>query len=301
MQDPKSDLSYSYDDLVKEISELTGLDRNLVKDRVWKEALQRGRNVYEGALKFGIDFHIYNEKMENFYRQTDSFIFETAVESCRPEKKDLLLKMGERIENYLEKKRSSGRNDPLPLLMFGDGAGDNTLYLWNRFKEEVELFYFDIPGSKTYDFAVKRFRKYKVPVTLLTDEARIPKNFFDALISLEVFEHLPDPPKTIRSLAGFLKVEGIALVSEYFEGVLPLFPTHLRSNLKFAGKTPFLFLQENLVLTYYPKRPPYFKPMEFTKASKAPFDERIKLLLEKPIFLAFVQHWIARIVRKFIR
>lgn len=301
MQDPKPDLSFPYDDLVKEILELTGLARSHVEHRIWKEALQRGSNVYEDALKSGIDFHVYNEKMERFYRETESFIFETCVESCRPEKQELLRRVGARIENHLKTKGSRSDHDPLPFLMFGDGAGDSTLYLWRRFKEDLELFYFDIPGSKTYDFAVKRFRKYKVPVTLLPDDARIPKNFFDGVISLEVFEHLPEPRKTIRDVAEFLKVGGIALISEYFEGVLPIFPTHLRSNLKYAGKTPFLFLRENLVLTYYPKESPYFKPMEFTKVSKASFTNFVKLLLEKPIFLTFAWHRITQVARKFLR
>jgi len=35
-------------------------------------------------IKFGIDFHIYNEKMERFYKETNAFIFETMVEACRP-------------------------------------------------------------------------------------------------------------------------------------------------------------------------------------------------------------------------
>jgi hypothetical protein len=42
-----------------------------------------GANVLESAIKFGIDFHIYNEKMERFYQETDAFIYETMVESCR--------------------------------------------------------------------------------------------------------------------------------------------------------------------------------------------------------------------------
>jgi len=56
----------SFDEICQEISEILGKDMNEVSKRVWKESLMCGANVMEDAIKFGIDFHVYNEKMERF-------------------------------------------------------------------------------------------------------------------------------------------------------------------------------------------------------------------------------------------
>jgi SAM-dependent methyltransferase len=114
--------------------------------------------------------------------------------------------------------------------MLGDGSGGDTLAVWREFGEALSVYYFDLPGSRTFEFAMNRFSKYAVPCKILNKYEQIPRVHFDAVISLEVLEHLPDPNAAIYDMWGFLKPGGIALVTESFNGVQSRFPTHLYEN-----------------------------------------------------------------------
>jgi 2-polyprenyl-3-methyl-5-hydroxy-6-metoxy-1,4-benzoquinol methylase len=283
---------YDFDKICLEISELLGENIDIVRKKVWRESLLPGTNVLESALKFGIDFHVYNEKMEKFYQETDGFIYESMVYSCRFDKRVVMEKVKQRIDNYISLKKSESK---LNILMFGDGVGSDTIYLYNFYKDKVDFYYFDVPGSKTFEFATKRFNKYNIEVKIITDYNKIPKDFFDVIISIEVLEHLPDPIQAIKDISEFLKVGGIVLITESF-GLVPFYlPTHLKSNLKFKGKTPFLFLRFNLLLTYFNKDLSLmFRPMEFTKKEKISIKEYLNLILTRPILKAYVKSFIKR-------
>ena len=283
---------YDFDEICLEISELLGENIDIVRKKVWRESLLPGTNVLESALKFGIDFHVYNEKMEKFYQETDGFIYESMVYSCRFDKRVVMEKVKQRIDNYISLKKSESK---LNILMFGDGVGSDTIYLYNFYKDKVDFYYFDVPGSKTFEFAIKRFNKYNIEAKIITDYNKIPKDFFDVIISIEVLEHLPDPIQAIKNISEFLKVGGIALITESF-GLVPFYlPTHLKSNLKFKGKTPFLFLRFNLLLTYFNQDfSLMFRPMEFTKKEKISIKEYLNLILTRPILKAYVKSFIKR-------
>jgi len=296
MQNVSHIVPTSFNELVEEISDLTGLPVEVVQKKVWLEALQPGYNVTEEARNFGIDFHIYNEKMENFYKETYGFIFESTVEFCRPGKQKVLQTIKERIEKYIE----NNKDERINILMFGDGVGSDTIYLYSFYRDYANFFYFDIPGSKTFDFAIKRFHRYKVNVELITDYESIPKSFFDVIVALEVLEHLPNPEKAIEDISKFLKNGGIAIITESFGAVAPNFPTHLISNLKYDGKTPFIFLKHKMVLTYYSKEP-LFRPFVFTKKEKIEALEKYKVYFSKDILKAFLKarlrEWIKKIIK----
>jgi len=287
-----------YDELVEEISELLKKDKEIIKKKVWLEALSPGYNVKEDAVKYGITPYVYNSKMENFYRDTAGFIFETLVESCRPSKQEVLKRIKQRINEYL--KINNGRK--INILMSGDGVGSDTIYLYNFYKKYANFFYFDVPGSKTFDFAMKRFKKHHIDTKLITVYEEIPKNYFDVVISLEVLEHLPSPEESIKDISKWLKNEGIALVSESFANLSPNLPTHLKSNLKYAGKTPLLFLRYNLFLTYYSNDPILlFHPMEFTKKKKTSLADKYNLFSQKLLLKEFIKGYIKRCLIKIKR
>ncbi|HOL90511.1 MAG TPA: methyltransferase domain-containing protein [Candidatus Pacearchaeota archaeon] len=287
-----------YDELVEEISELLKKDKEIIKKKVWLEALNPGYNVKEDAVKYGITPYVYNSKMESFYRDTAGFIFETSVEFCRPGKQEVLKRIKQRINEYL--KKNSGRK--INILMLGDGIGSDTIYLYNFYKKYANFFYFDVPGSKTFDFAMKRFKKYQIDTKLITVYKDIPKNYFDVVVSLEVLEHLPNPEESIRDISEWLKIGGIALITESFANLSPNLPTHLKSNLKYAGKTPLLFLRYNLFLTYYSNDPILlFRPMEFTKKEKTNLVDKYNLFSQKVILKEFIKGYIKRCLIKIKR
>jgi hypothetical protein len=286
---------YSYRQLVNEISELTGLDQATVEEKVWAEALNPGHNVACDAANFSLDFHVYGEQMERFYREADGFIFETMAEACRNGKRAVMEVIKRRIENYLETRKTRRIN----ILMLGDGTGSDTLYLSAAFKDAASLFYFDVPGSKTFEFATRRFERQGAPVEIITDYERIPRDFFDTVVSLEVLEHLPQPSEAIGGMSGFMKTGAISLITESFGAVGATFPTHLKSNLRYVGHTPLMFLKHNLLLTFYNRQPGLrFRPMEFTKKSAVNFSDKLSVYADRDVIKPLVKNFIKRTVKR---
>lgn len=283
----------SFDEVVNELVELTQLSENEVKERVWMEALNRTWNVPKAAKDFGVDFHIYNEKMEEFYRKTDAFIFELMVESCREGKIKVLEKIKERI-GLMQKGR-------LNILMFGDGVGSDTIYLHSFFGETSNFWYFDIPESKTYEFAIKRFKKRGMSLKICGNIDELPQNFFDVIVCLEVLEHLPNPLELISRISIYLKNGGKVFITESFDSVTDNFPTHLKSNLRYSGYTPLLFMKNNLVLTYYPTEEPVGRPMEFTKTDNITFKEKVRIISKKEVIYPLMKHVIKNMLRVILK
>lgn len=289
---------YSFNELVEEISDILEENKQIVQKKVWLEALNPGYNIKKDAINFGIEFHVYDQKMESFYRETSGFIFETLVEFCRAGKQEVLGRIRKRIDEYLK----INNNEKINVLILGDGVGSDTIYLYSFYKEYANFFYFDVPGSKTFDFAAKRFKKYQVDTKLITVYEDIPRNYFDVIISLEVLEHLPNPEESIRDISKWLKIEGIALITESFSAINPNLPTHLKSNFKYAGKTPFLFLRHNLLLTYYSNDSfLLLRPMEFAKKEKINLKDKYNLIFQKIILREFIKGYIKRGLMKIRR
>ncbi|HOW59054.1 MAG TPA: methyltransferase [Candidatus Omnitrophota bacterium] len=273
-------------EIVDEIIELTGLPSDLVERKVAQEFRSPNSLILEAADQ-KIDSFVYNEKMEAFYKETDIWIFSLAVEFSRWPRRRMFENVQKRFARYLQNLKDF--NGKIRVLMLGDGIGSDTIALFNLYGDQAEFYYLDVPGSKTFDFAVKRFKKYSAYPKILIEFDNIPKNFFDMVICLEVLEHLPDPLQSIHQIAEFLKSEGCALVSECFLGVTPQFPTHLKSNLRYAGRTPFLFLSQGLCLTYFCTHPLIlFKPMEFLKKSSINSWDRLRVYLNPIVLLYYI-------------
>lgn len=129
-------IEYEFEDIVKEISQLTDIPEDIVKHRVWLEVLNAGSNVTAAAKEVGVTPHVYDEKMERFYAETDAFIFELMVESYREGKRKVMERIKEMIQNYMEKNSWQHIN----VLMFGDGVGSDTIYLYHFFSGSCKFF-----------------------------------------------------------------------------------------------------------------------------------------------------------------
>ncbi len=286
----KMDRSGLAGQIIDEITACTGWERPVVRDQVLREMKQPGSTQIQEALEQGLDFHVYNSAMDRFYKTAKSFIFVLSVDFYSKERQTLIGRVKERLQQYLKKMPDDYK---IKILMFGDGIGGDTLFLHSFFKERACFYYFDVPGSETFRYALKRFQLHGVSVKILTDYSQIPSGAFDALISLEVLEHLPDPLTAIGDFRRFLRMDGIAIVSECFQGVCDQYPTHLRSNLKYAGKTPFLFLKKGLMLDYYARQwPLLFKPMEFVKREAVTALDWIRLSTDPCVIALFCRWWV---------
>lgn len=257
----------SFGEIVEEISAFTGYPQERVEERVWLEALDPGFNVREDVRRFGATPHRFDEEMQRVYVEGDGFIFETMVFWAKPTRQTWIQQALNRIQAYVA--RTGKDLTGVSVLTFGDGCGSDSLFLASQ---GLTVFYFDIPGSRTWDFAVWRFQRHGIlgkRIFVVQDEKRLHERQYDVVLCFEVLEHVPKPDKLVVLFGNLLAPQGIVLVTDSFSLVAREFPTHLAENLRFDGRTPFIFARAGFALTWYNRRP-LFKPMEFTRNAELP-------------------------------
>jgi len=237
--DPLNDL----DQMASLISEVTGEPPERVIERLEHERLHPGQTVAADFKRHGGPRYEWGEHLESFYSATNAFIYELVVWN----------------RNHLKRKlrrftaRHLGREErPLDILSVGDGLGFDCL---DFAAKQHRVSYFELPSSSER-FARKLFGKSNLPIPVLTDPAAIVHEGYDAITCFDVLEHVPDPPSMVRTLASWLRPGGHLYVSAPFFMILPWYPTHLRSNRRFAGSLD-LYRQAGLQLvdgnvTWYP-------------------------------------------------
>lgn len=271
----KQTLPQTFSELVEEIVRFSGITRRSAEYGIWMEALEPGWNVAREAANYQVTPHHYDGGMEKLYLDGTGFIFETLVFWARPWRRAWTPIASERLKRHSDTQEVQPSG--LKILMLGDGTGSDSLFLAGQ---GFNVDYYDIPGSRTWDFAMKRFEYYgvlgtRIHIVSQYDDCLLQQ--YDAVLSFEVLEHLAKPLDAISGIYRMLKPGGIALVTESFGLVSPKLPTHLLSNVKYAGRAPFLFLKEHLCLSWYNKNP-LFKPMEFVKIEKGAFGGYRRLL-----------------------
>jgi 2-polyprenyl-3-methyl-5-hydroxy-6-metoxy-1,4-benzoquinol methylase len=177
----------------------------------------------------------------------------------------------------------------LSVLALGDGAGIDSIRLANA---GFDVDYIDYDQSNMAKLAIENFKTFERNNTdpNITAPNCITKlsRTYDALICLEVIEHVPEPEKFIEQMANFLKPNGVVYISECFNGIEERWPTHLASNEQFSGLLPFmmnkLFYLEGI------NRSPLGKPYIFRKRELSDSGSVMDLFKNRTVLQSLILH-----------
>ena len=224
------------DAIVDLIHDELHLDRATIRERLYLETLETGSNVCTAAREMAVTPHLFDERMTALYKQSDAFVFELFVSHGLPFSRTI----DARVSTVLNDNKT--KRGGCTVLCYGDGIGCDSLRL-AKMGYQVTYFEFDGFSSRV---AKRRFNQTGNAgnIEIIHDLESLAERKFDVVVCREVLEHVPDPVSTIQEMNRLLFPEGLAVVTESFSRVTPEFPTHLKTNLKFAGHVIPLFVRQ---------------------------------------------------------
>jgi 2-polyprenyl-3-methyl-5-hydroxy-6-metoxy-1,4-benzoquinol methylase len=217
--------------LINLIAEVSQNSRADVVRRFISEHHDPGTNVREALCRCGIEPYVWSDDLEAFYAATDAFLYESLVWNRTTLKNDMRRWIGAHL---------AGVSDaPQRILTFGDGLGLDAYYLATV---GHHVTYFDV-SRQCSTFAQRLFARDNLEIEMLADPTQIPREAFDAVVCLDVLEHVPDPVSLVGWLSALLRAGGRLIVHAPFSFLHPSVSTHLRCNQRFSGNlqlfTPF--------------------------------------------------------------
>jgi SAM-dependent methyltransferase len=241
--------------IVEMLVRTTGRTPAEVRRLLLQEECDIGSGMREEMLRRGAPFHVVSPQLDGLYAESDVFLYELVAWNRKHQK----LAMRKWIAEFLARRSAT----PLNILSFGDGIGFDSLHLA---KVGHQVTYFEV-GDKLIRFAEDLFRLHATPVTICTEMRSLQPESFDAILCLDVLEHVSDPPALVGSLSQLLKPEGLLFVSAPFCMVSPIWSTHLQSNRKFSGRLKSLYGVHGLQLLDGRSA---WDPIVFIKESRRP-------------------------------
>lgn len=216
------------------LAEVTGLETREVERRLRAEQRRLGANVAADLAAMNVLPFVWSDGLLRFYRETNAFLFESLIWNRQPTK--------QKLRNWILQQLGQPSPAPLRVLAYGDGLGFDSAAVALA---GHAVTYFEV-GEKSRRFAERVFARNCVAVQVVQDEAELQIESFDAILCLDVLEHVPDPPVVVRRLAELLAPNGRLFVSAPFWYLHPDVPTHLRSNLRYCGNLREMFAPAGL-------------------------------------------------------
>ena len=203
------------------------------REKLAQEMMVSGYATVVDFLRLGVGAPwVFSSKMEDFYRESDAFVYALLVWHHGPER----MRWRKEITARIARLAPGGR-----VLCLGDGIGYDALQIALDCPG-TEVTTFEFTGFSS-SFAERMFEDQKMAsrLTALHELSAIPSGAFDVVVCLDVLEHVPAPREVIADIGRYLKPDGRAFISEAFGNVEPLRPTHLLANLPLCGRTISLF------------------------------------------------------------
>ncbi|MDR3110815.1 MAG: class I SAM-dependent methyltransferase [Planctomycetaceae bacterium] len=216
------------DYLIPLIAEMTGVDVCNVTERLIQEHLHCPHSVAEAFYAKKLTPYVWSDDLLTFYEETDSFIYGIVAWN----RSQVKCVMRQWMLDFL-------RSHDVPygrVLICGDGIG-------------IDSFFFAQAGYDVVFYEVSRlgqkmgkrlFDDYGLRVQIADSLETLGAGSFDAVLSLDVLEHVPSPPDNVSELSRYLKQGGLFVVSAPFYAVHPKWPTHLKCNRKYSGRTNWI-------------------------------------------------------------
>jgi len=199
------------DEVLAELSDYTGESEEAVS--------RKGKTGPQVEAKFGIfrdQSVLSRDAVEDFYKGCRYYIYELPIWNAERNRPEYLYRA---MRRWLEK--AGCRR----LLDFGGGTGDLCLKLAEK---GYCVSYCDI-GVEVARLARWRFERRDLDIPMYSDIQDLPGNGFDAVISLDCFEHIKELPETVRRLAGLIRPGGLLITADAFGRDY----VHLKENEKY--------------------------------------------------------------------
>ncbi|MGO9245446.1 MAG: methyltransferase domain-containing protein [Verrucomicrobiia bacterium] len=194
--------------LAHELSAYNGVPVDQVARRLEEELHGLGGQI---AAEWHEKRPVTSRQIERFYQETDAYLYELLIDGENPFRKMTRETMMETLQKIGARR----------VFEFGGGIGTDAMWFT---RAGLQWTYYDLPGGQTFRFASWRFQKQQVPVTVVTHPGQSRDN--DAVISVEVFEHLPNLLAALRDMNRVLRLGGLLIFTESF-GKTERHPLHL--------------------------------------------------------------------------
>jgi SAM-dependent methyltransferase len=195
-------------ELAQELSAYNSVPVDQVATRLDEELHGLGGHI---AAEWHEKRPVTSRQIERFYRETDAYLYELLIDGENPFRKVTRDAMMEALRKIGARR----------VFEFGGGIGTDAMWFT---RAGLQWTYYDLPGGQTFRFASWRFQKQQVPVTVVTHPGQSRDN--DAVISVEVFEHLPNLLAALRDINRVLRLGGLLIFTESF-GKTERHPLHL--------------------------------------------------------------------------
>ncbi|MDA1196215.1 MAG: class I SAM-dependent methyltransferase [Planctomycetota bacterium] len=205
------------------IADVTGAEPETVRKGLWREFLIRGSSVARAGRRLGVRPYLFDDAMIALYSTTDAFLYELAVWNINLLKRSMRSWIVRWITSVLGKEQR--------VLSWGDGLGFDSLAL-ARAGHQVTCF--DLPGS-TSTFAQRMLAGAGADVKQIDNPDELPDAAFDAVVCLDVLEHVPDVEAELARIARCLRPGGLLVVHAPFYFIHRVSITHLRKNRRYSG------------------------------------------------------------------
>lgn len=267
------------DELLQLLAEVSGKPISSVAEKLKAEQKCLGIHSIESFKQWKLEPHVWSDRLAEFYESDNGELVGYAVWNRRREK----LEMREWIGRHLQALES-----PQTILTVGDGPGFDSLYLALC---GHDVIYSEV-SSRCIRFAERLFERSDRPVRVINDAMQVEPESVDAILCLDVLEHLPEPTTFVAELAARLKPGGRLIVHAPFFFISWRTPTHLKSNLRYSGDLKAIYQRNGLELV---DGRTFWDPLVFVKGDPTKVPQRSAFRLAKlrmtGILLAAARVW----------